>query len=29
MMACRFLVVKKVKCQVFPGYRSGQSITVA
>jgi len=29
MMACPFLVVKKVKCQVFPGYGSGLSVTVA
>jgi len=28
MMACRFMVVKKVKCLVFPGYRNGLSVTV-
>jgi hypothetical protein len=29
MMACRFMAVKKVKCQVCPRYRNGKSVTVA
>jgi len=29
MMACPSMVVKKVKCQVFTGYRRGLSVTGA
>jgi len=29
MMACRFMAVKKVKCQVFRRYRNSLSVTVA